>query len=101
MANSDWRNIDPATLNEQLRDRYENMKAIYRRYKEARGEFEGEMQKAFAQHLTDTTELKFGYNFGKLSIAVGPKHERKAKTAKDNGSLGDWLADQALSGRNA
>ena len=43
--------------------------------------------------------LEFGYNFGKLSVAVGPKRERKASKVADAGNLSDWLQGQAASGR--
>ena len=56
------------------------------------------MQEHVAGQMPANCELKFGYNFGKLSVAVGPKREAKAK-AKDVGKLSDWLAGQAAAGQ--
>lgn len=100
MAKSDWREINPETeLSEELRKAYEHSKAQYKIYKEARNAFELIMQETFASGLAEDEELKFGYNFGKLSIAVGEKRERKPrKAAEDKQSLGDWLKQRHADG---
>lgn len=102
MAKSDWREINIETeLSAELRKAYEHSKAQYRIYKEARNAFELIMQETFASDLAEDEELKFGYNFGKLSIAVGEKRERKPKqAAKDKPSLGDWLKARQGEGRD-
>ena len=57
------------------------------------------MQSTFGERLPEGQELKFGYNFGKLSIAVGEKRERKVAKAK--ASLTDWLAAQGQGGHRS
>ena len=107
MAKEDWRTIDEQALINAVGESmghnvwtlYEASKAAYRRYKTERDEFELAMQSAFASKMPAGMELKFGYNFGKLSIAVGPITERKAQPKAESESLGDWLAGQAQSGR--
>ena len=100
MANDDWKQVDVAELPQELQEAYSNMKAIYRQYKAAKDIFEGFMQEHVAEQMPEGCELKFGYNFGKLSVAVGPKREQKAKT-KDTGKLGDWLQAQASGGHRS
>lgn len=106
MAKEDWKTIDKQALinaigNEQASiawAHYEDAKQAYREYKALRQIFEAQMQACFEDKLPVSRELKFGYNFGKLSIAVGPVTERKAQPKADGESLGDWLAGQAASG---
>ena len=49
--------------------------------------------------MPEGSELKFGYKFGKLSLAIGPKIERRQ--AKPKGTLGDWLNGQREAGHAA
>lgn len=99
MANSDWNTVEISDLTEQNARLYAEAKAAYRVYKVAKEAFEQAMQAGFAQHLGEGQELKFGYNFGKLSIAVGEKRERKVAKAK--ASLTDWLAAQGQGGHRS
>ena len=97
----DWRTVDiDSELGVQARELYNTMKAAYKAYAVAKAAFEFEMQLTTGAGLPDNTELKFGYMFGKLSIAIGPKREAKAKAStSDSGkSLSDWLRDKAASG---
>ena len=106
MAKEDWKQVDESTLTNaigadqsaQVWGLYQASKQAYRAYKLERDEFENAMQEAFKAKLPTGMELKFGYNFGKLSIAVGPVTERKAQPKAESESLGDWLAGQAQSG---
>jgi hypothetical protein len=100
MANEDWKTVDVAELPATLQSAYLDMKTQYRQYKALKDEFEQLMQGHVADQLPDNCELKFGYNFGKLSVAVGPKRAEKAKK-QDTGKLEDWLAQQASSGRRS
>jgi hypothetical protein len=108
MANDDWKQVDHAALIKAVgQDRadglwalYENSKAAYRAYKAERDTFQAGMQADFADKMPKGMELKFGYNFGKLSIAVGPVTERKVLPKAESESLGNWLASQASSGRS-
>ena len=99
MANSDWREVDPSTLPDDIEAAYREMKAVYRDYAQRKQAFEALMQEHHANVLPSGKELKFGYNFGKLSIAIGPARERKPKReAKTEQSLSDWLQAQAANG---
>lgn len=106
MAKEDWRTLDEQALINAIGQQgattawgmYQTSKDAYRQYKALRNTFEGAMQSAFADKLPSGYELKFGYNFGKLSIAVGPVSEKKAQPKAESESLGDWLAGQAASG---
>jgi hypothetical protein len=108
MAKEDWKTIDKQALINAVGDTdaadiwgmYEASKAAYRAYKVQRDVFENAMQASFANKLPTGYELKFGYNFGKLSIAVGPVTERKAQPKAESESLGDWLQAQASAGRS-
>lgn len=99
MANSDWQTVEVSKLPAEIQEFYADAKGVYKEYKLAKGIFESEMQALFADKMPEGCELKFGYNFGKLSVAVGPKVERKAKSAAQTQSLGDWLAGQASAGQ--
>jgi hypothetical protein len=107
MAKEDWKQVDTQALRNAVGDiqgdhlwsMYEASKQAYRAYKAERDEFELAMQEAFKGKLPSGMELKFGYNFGKLSIAVGPVSERKAQPKAESESLGDWLQAQAQSGQ--
>jgi hypothetical protein len=102
MANdkSDWRNVDVSELDSGTRSLYDTMKASYRQYAMDKAAFEAAMQIIAGSELPNTLELKFGYMFGKLSVAIGPKREAKAKASTgDSGkTLADWLRDKAASG---
>lgn len=97
MANADWNTVEISDLSERNREAYLAAKEAYKVYKATRERFEQAMQDDFAEHLPAGHELKFGYNFGKLSIAVGPARERKA--AKPTQSLASFLAGYSASGR--
>jgi|HubBroStandDraft_3_1064219.scaffolds.fasta_scaffold00002_10 hypothetical protein len=107
MAKEDWRTLDEQALINAIGTElgavqwanYQASKEAYRAYKVTRDLFEAGMQDAFRAKLPEGVELKFGYNFGKLSIAVGPVSERKAQPKAESESLGDWLASQASSGQ--
>ena len=101
MASSDWQTVSPDTLEANTLALYLAAKEQYRVYKAARQAFEAQMNEDMAEHMPCGQELKFGYNFGKLSVAVGPKTERRAKKAAETLSLGDWLQAQAAQGRSA
>jgi hypothetical protein len=107
MAKEDWKTIDAQGLvnalgqdkGEQVWGLFQVSKEAYRAYMNERKEFELAMQEAFANKMPTGMELKFGYMFGKLSIAVGPVSERKAQPKGESESLGDWLQAQAQSGQ--
>lgn len=94
-----WQNIEcPA----ELAGEYAQMKVIYRQYKEAKEAFERAMNShARDNGLPESLELKFGYNFGKLSAAVVERSAPKAKASGKVASLASFLAAQDSSGRRA
>jgi hypothetical protein len=89
-----WVEINVDSLDEAQRMAYDEYKAIYRKMKEAREYFEAEMQSL----APDGKRLVFGYNFGKLSVAVADKVEVKAKASGPQ-SLGDYLKGMQANGR--
>jgi hypothetical protein len=97
MANAEWTTIDPAELSAFTQQKYNAMKQAYRYYAEAKAEFEARMQQDFAEHLPHGQELKFGYKFGKLSVAVGELRERTQAKAKE--SFTNWLAQRQSNGQ--
>jgi len=101
MATDDWTEVNVAAeLSENTGQLYAQMKAVYRQYKLAKEAFETAMQGDWQDQMPTGQELKFGYNFGKLSIAIGPRRERKASKAAARPSLVEWLqAQQAASAR--
>lgn len=106
MAKEDWKQIDGQALAAAIGEvegaecwaLYEASKVAYRAYKAERDRFEAAMQEGFADKLPAGMELKFGYNFGKLSVAVGPVTAKAKAKSEQAGSLSDWLAGQAASG---
>ena len=92
-TDAQWIEIDPSTLTGDAAKHYHAYKAIYKQMKEAREAFEGEMNE-----LADCPagkRLVFGYNFGKLSVAM-VEDDRKAKTKTACAqSLSQYLAAQA------
>jgi hypothetical protein len=75
-----WNEIDPSSLPEIVQANYAAYKHAYMLMKEERRAFEGAINEyAMAQGVIRAEqELAVAYNFGKLSVAVAPKRERKA-----------------------
>lgn len=86
--------IDPQTLLPAQLAAYEHSKTLYREYKAAREAFENAMQEG----VQEGERMVFGYNFGKLSVAIVPD-DRKPVKAKSTQSLAEFLAAQAAGGR--
>ena len=93
-AQAEWIEIDPSTLPEVVQGAYRDYKARYASMKAARLAFEAAMAQEFVP--PSGKRLAFGYNFGKLSVAV-VEDDRKAPKA--GGSLAEYLARQAREGR--
>lgn len=76
-----WNEIAPDSLPPQVQTVYAEYKAEYRAMKEARAAFEAALNgyAAEAGVVGEGQELAVAYNFGKLSVAIAPKRERKAK----------------------
>jgi hypothetical protein len=71
-----WNEIDPATLAPAIKAKYDAYKVAYAKAKEFRAAFETEASKAAA--LPATHRMVYGYNFGKLSMAIGLATSEKA-----------------------
>ena len=74
-----WNEIAPDSLPEHVQHAYANYKLAYSTMKAARAEFEALLNNYATdqQVINDEQELACAYNFGKLSVAVAPKRERK------------------------
>jgi len=90
-AKPDWTQLDPDTLSPELRKAYDDYKAANKAAHTMRNVFEAMMTNAIDP--LDTEKVIFGYNFGKLSIAIVPADKPKRRTAAV--SLADYLASKA------
>lgn len=88
---ADWLTVDPTELAPEIAKLYADYKAKYKEAKAIRDQFEQAMQAP----VPEGKRMVFGYNFGKLSIAI-VEGEHKAKAApKATKTLADYLAEQA------
>lgn len=86
---ANWITIDIGTLDTAMQNFYQNYKDAYKAMKDRREEFETEMNERAS--LPQGQRMIFGYNFGKLSVAV-VEDDRKAPKAKAATlSLSDFL----------
>lgn len=96
-TDAQWVTINHETLPADAKAKFETYKAQYRATKAAREEFEQFMQ----QGVEDGQRMIFGYNFGKLSVAL-VDDDRKAKApAKSPVTLAQFLANRKAEGRAA
>ena len=81
-AKADWHNVDIDSLPKAIRDEYDTYKQSYAAMKAAREAFETAMCTALASATPTGKRIVFGYNFGKLSLAIvdaeSPKASAKA-----------------------
>lgn len=89
-----WVEIDPASLNPEQKLAYETYKDAYRVMKQNRQEFEAMMSRAVPQGQ----RMIFGYNFGKLSVAVVADERKETKARTPKLSLADYLANMTRLG---
>lgn len=85
---ANWVNIDIDSLSHGQREAYEAYKAQYRAMKLAREGFEAVMGKDIPQGQ----RMIFGYNFGKLSVAVVEDDRKVTKPKAQTQSLSEFLA---------
>lgn len=95
-TNAVWNEIDPATLNGDAATLYQQYKEAYRIAKAMRVRFEEEMNELAG--LPEGKKLAFGYNFGKLSVAIVDDERKATSKTKSPQSLGQFLAAQQASG---
>lgn len=92
--NSDavWSEIDPSSLNPATFKAYNEYVAARKLANEARKVFEN-MAQADA-NVADGKRMVFGYNFGKLSVAIVDGEVKASKPTKPKLSLADYLKAQ-------
>ena len=98
-ANSDaqWIEIDPTTLGADIGAAYAMYKDQYKVMKECRLAFETMVSDGAG--LPTGKRIVFGYNFGKLSMAVVDDDRKPAKSTPAKQSLADYIANQSAGGR--
>lgn len=84
---ANWVNIDIDSLHDEARNAYEAYKASYRAMKAQREAFEGTM----SEDIPQGQRMIFGYNFGKLSVAVVEDDRKVSKPKAQTQSLSDFL----------
>lgn len=93
---ANWVEIDPSTLHDYEAQAYAGYKQAYKDMKTAREVFESRMQAAAG--LPEGKRLVFGYNFGKLSVAIVDDDRKPVKAQAPKQTLAQFLASQANSG---
>lgn len=76
-----WHNVDLTALSKEEQGLWSKMKETYKVYIDLRSKFEG-MVDPFVRKTLDASqseEVKFGYRFGQLSVALAPVTIRKGK----------------------
>lgn len=98
MAKTDavWTEINPDTLPTEINAAYARYKEMYREMKAQRTEFENSLSSA--ANVPEGKRLVFGYNFGKLSVAIVDDDRKPAKATPAKQSLADFIASQQASG---
>ncbi len=84
-ADLNWIEIDPATLPQSAQKLWTEYKAAYQAATAKRTAFEALMQDLAVKNETcdgQTTELRFGYRFGKLALAVAAKVAKSTASKK-------------------
>ena len=101
---ADWLNDVEGELTSAQRDLYQAYKALQRQAAQARASFEDRMNSDYRASgaIGSDEAIVFNYRFGKLSIALGERRERKqAQQAKPRQSLGAWLQAKSEGGERA
>jgi hypothetical protein len=95
-----WQEVDPTSLSTKAQKAYNEYKRLYREAKAARESFEEQVNDEAG--LPASHRVIFGYNFGKLSMAVVEGEAKaKAKPVAPKLNLAQFLAAQAGQGRRA
>lgn len=94
---AEWTQIDTGTLTQAQQVAYANLRRTRQEAAKAREAFEASM----ASDVGEGMRMVFGYNFGKLSVAIVPDDRKVAKPAKGAKSLADYLAERRASGHGA
>lgn len=95
-STASWQTIDPETLPSAVSKQYARYKETYKEMKADRDAFEQAMRDLAPAPAGK--RLVFGYNFGKLSVALVDDTDKPA-TAKGTLSLSAFLAGQTAQGK--
>jgi hypothetical protein len=100
-TDAEWIVIDPTTLSQGCEAAYQSYKAMYKAMKEQRAAFEQLMNEEAQSEMQvpKGKRLVFGYNFGKLSVAVVDDERKPAAKANAPQSLSSYLAGMTQKGR--
>lgn len=98
MAKTDavWTELQPTSLPTEIAKAYADYKEAYRFMKDQRVAFETALSDAAS--VPEGKRLVFGYNFGKLSVAIVDDDRKPAKSTPAKQSLADFIAAQQASG---
>lgn len=92
-----WTQIEVGSLSTAQQAAYGEYKRLYAQMKEARGTFQASM----AQGVPAGSRMIFGYNFGKLNVAIVADDAKPVKAKASVATLAEFLAQQGASGRAA
>ena len=92
-----WSEINPDTLPIEIAQAYALYKEMYREMKAQRTQFETMLSNAAS--VPEGKRIVFGYNFGKLSVAIVDDDRKPAKATPAKQSLADFIASQQAAGR--
>lgn len=95
-SNAVWIEIDPTTLSAEVKKDYDSYKEEYRLAKIAREAFEESMRASV--EVPAGKRLVFGYNFGKLSVAIVEDDGKRSGTTKSAMSLSAFMKSQESAG---
>lgn len=93
---ANWQTLDPDTLPTPIAKHYLRYKEAYHKMKAERDAFEQAMRDQAA--APQGKRLVFGYNFGKLSVALVDDDAKPAKAGSAL-SLSAFLASQSAQGK--
>lgn len=91
-----WIEIDPTTLSKEVKADYDAYKEEYRLAKIARETFEESLRATV--EVPQGKKLVFGYNFGKLSVAIVDDDGRRSSAGKSAMSLSAFMKSQESAG---
>lgn len=90
---ANWVELSVDTLDTQAQEAYKAYKDAYAAMKAKRTAFEDYLQATAG--LPEGKRMIFGYNFGKLSVAIVDDDRKPAKAKPAKLSLSDYLAREA------
>jgi hypothetical protein len=93
---ANWTELNADDLPAAIAGEYQKYKDMYRAMKAQRERFETAL--AAAADVPAGKRMIFGYNFGKLSVAIVDDDRKPAKSAQPKLSLAEFMRQQAASG---